>query len=57
MLIVYVPVVLLATRVVDWQQQHLVIAIVVGTAFVKLGLLYLYPLAIAPIFRKKSPFP
>jgi len=34
-----------------------VIALVIGTAFVKTGILYFYPLAIAPIFNKKVPFP
>lgn len=57
MLILYVPVVLLATRVADWQQQNLVVALVVGTFFVKTSILYFYPIVIAPIFRKKVPFP
>lgn len=56
-LILYVPVVLLATRVADWQKSNLIFALIVGTFFVKTSILFVYPLVISPIFSKKVPFP
>ena len=56
-LLMYVPVILFTTRVVEWQQDRLLPAIVIGTALVKFCLLYLYPSVISPLFHRKVPFP
>jgi len=56
-LLMYVPVINIFTIVLEWQKDNLIPAIVIGTAVVKLMVLFLYPILIKPIFSKKVPFP
>ena len=56
-LLMYIPVINLFTVVIEWQEHNLLFAVLITTALVKVGILFLYPLLIKPIFEKKVPFP
>ena len=56
-LLIFVPVINIFTVVLEWQKDNLILAIVIGTALVKLTVLFLYPILIKPIFSRKVAFP
>lgn len=56
-LVMYIPVILFFIKVISWQRENLIMAIVIGTGIVKTFILFFWPIVIKPIFSKKIPFP